>query len=780
MPGGQNGSIAEAAKKTTGRRGGGGDGGAPLVVLALLIGFRRLSRYAAEDALAKCGKISIAAAQRAQNDVTGKVDADMIRAAHIAVIQAPEADELRLLASAAADVGTPLVVFGTERYRAKNAELLGGEGTAYTSVCFFLADPPSAAAASRVFNLGQTNAMRKAAEPQAKRAPLPPRGRNAVRGAGFGGYRKSPTPMPGRALSSASSTESDDDADVDDIDGFEIVKEEPRSFWREISDSLKKFKRPTSVQDENGEALSRRRNRNTFFDGCCKSSFSLLAESSEMILHCETRARAEKAALDVLFRDLHDAVTAFDFTAVARACGLPKCAGRLLFNAARQDGVRKDRGSASRVVSDSSACAAFGSSTCSSRDFCHENKQLLSSETFLAYWACRLQHFSPGLRLYNVICDSRTARDGLLEEQIEQDRRQRMHKQQQHVDPNPVVSNCSGETAGWQHSVVQQLSGGSSASTASSTDAPNDQRSASPPSDNGRRGLVGLRGCDAGVGELVQEFMLGRKGRFGMFALVKPSEAVAIGTALLLFELKSKCGTCVGGCARPVDMREVTGGNLCQALIEAESGIFEGVAGSLSMDKLRNIKGTFASVAAPEAVVAADTCALKYQLSAHEVEQYNAQRKLLLGRGVDALLAVHCHGRKEMTVSEFAVMHACNGAVDSIGAADYYFSTLDVDGDGFWSLADLAHFHSEKQRVLLQDKIAVWDLACLWSCLCDMMMPEAGTPGISRADFTRLEARDRKVVVASLLFLDDHHATLNIRQTLVLEGRSSDLPFGAV
>jgi hypothetical protein len=263
--------------------------------------------------------------------------------------------------------------------------------------------------------------------------------------------------------------------------------------------------------------------------------------------------------------------------------------------------------------------------------------------------------------------------------------------------------------------------------------------------------------------------MQGRSSRFGMFGVVKLPEAVSIAAALILLALRGASSSRVGGAARPISKREMAAGKLNASLIAAESGIFEGIATSLSIDRLRNIKGNFATEAAPAAVVAGDGCALSYSLCESELVRYNEQRKLLLPRGVAAVLSVHCHGRKHMKLSEFAQLHSAVTDLQSIEAADYFFSVIDSDQDDCWSLADLQHFLVEKRSVLREEGVVLSGLHEIWACLRDMIRPSNLSAGISRREFLRLSPKDRRTTIQSVLFKDDDSATVNIFRTLIME-----------
>lgn len=745
------------------------------------------------------------------------------------------------MSTAAATAPVPVVVLGPERYRSSNAQLLrdvlGVENIAEA----FFPDPPSPSAARRVYALGLARAMRLLEKDAADRggkdaSATPKRGRRRSSSRHEYGAR---TPPPGLLASppsfdvaqgashasgnvpvsavvgivgaSDSDSEIGDTDDEDDLDDFdvdecgsakrELASKPARSLWAQVSQRLSLWRRPPGAASGAGTREPRLMLPPSLSSGSLSLSASSLT-SPEMLHHSANKLRAERAAVELAFHDLGGSAGLADFAPIARACALPKCAGRLLYRAvfaaavavektSPEPGVSASRcksptmrggggagiddGLDSRLRADGRTCA--GESLAMSPP-CVLPARKVSSSLFMQYWDGRLQSFHPEIRLYHVLTDS-LGYDEEADQQRQRYLAQLSHIPDAHVSAMSarVLTGGSGSDTVDSPDLYRQSSAGSSSLSSSSLSGAESGPStpapvAAPPMDTGSDGIAGLEGCDAAVAELVRSFMQGRSGRFGMFALVKLSEAVSIGTALLLLGLRGECGSRVGGRARPVTAREVCRGRLNASMIAAEAGIFEGVSANLSMDKLRNVKGNYASEAAPEAVVAGDSCALNYSLAEAEVTHYNTQRNLLLPRGVRSLLAVHCHGRHHMTLPEFAVMHTCMTGLASRAGADYFFSIIDADCDEYWSLADLQHFHSEKGRILLLDGMALSGLHEVWACLCDMIRPADEHRGIARSEFLRLSANDRKLAIQSLLFRDDNHATLNIRQTLILEGKS--------
>lgn len=237
---------------------------------------------------------------------------------------------------------------------------------------------------------------------------------------------------------------------------------------------------------------------------------------------------------------------------------------------------------------------------------------------------------------------------------------------------------------------------------------------------------------------------------------------------MVMYAIRSENGNPVGGRARPVCPKEVRDCKLNAALIAAEVGIFEGVASGLSMDQIRSVKGCFATEACAEEVSRSGGLALNYCLRVEDVERYCSSRKTLLPCAVERTMAAHCRNAQQMTLAEFAVFFAVLNNITSNGAADYFFTVVDVDQDERWTLPDLRHFHKGKESLWLDDGMAVSDLVDFWVNLIDMIGPRKRWKGISKREFKKLAAKGRRQVIQSLLFVDDDHSLLNIRRTLEL------------
>lgn len=143
---------------------------APAVIHVLLIGFRRLSRYAVEDTLVACGRVMIDALTL---EAVLK-DPASLRRAHVVLVQAPGIDALQRVARVAGSV--PVFVIGSERYRNTPA---GDAAVAAGST--FCHDPLAKDDGHRIFsaavryarNCGGTKAAKAAAAAKADAASHP-------------------------------------------------------------------------------------------------------------------------------------------------------------------------------------------------------------------------------------------------------------------------------------------------------------------------------------------------------------------------------------------------------------------------------------------------------------------------------------------------------------------------------------------------------------------------------------------------------------------------------
>eukprot|EP00177_Eucheuma_denticulatum_P002906 GFKZ01005224.1.p1 GENE.GFKZ01005224.1~~GFKZ01005224.1.p1 ORF type:complete len:1028 (+),score=114.02 GFKZ01005224.1:673-3756(+) len=709
------------------------------IVKVLLVGFRRLARYAAEDSFTRCGKIMI----RASSQNVASSDPGLLLDSHLVILYAPSEKTMRQITVAVGRI--PTVVIGTERYRStadnRMLELLDRFN--------FYADPLDPEDTRVVYNMGKDYATGSSSKPSSIATGI-----------------ESVVP-----LNAESSPVSEDDEKVDangttalrrsysesslldnlgnvNIELEDIEDEEPAAkFSRHVvrrSISADRITRrgasapdiphiPATTWTEVTRRLKVRKGKKM---GRGWGSY----HGSEMSMHGKNKLRAEQAAVEVAFHDLGGHATVDTCAGLARACGLPKCAGPVLFKAAYASSFEIESTTPEAGVPNPPM---------------ERKNRRVSVEAFIVYWNSRLKAFDGEERLSNVLEDSLNGfhayEGGHAGRSI-------------YGAPLPDKSSSTGaipsvENVSWRNRVAVdgRARGGSLFRVGSMSCLPTD---ISCP-------------CDAGIESLIRTFMEGRSSRFGSFALVKMSEAVAIGSSLVMHGLRGASKNRVGGLARPVCPKEVREGKLNASLIAAEAGIFEGVASGLSMDQIRSVKGCFATEASPEAVSRNSGLALGYMLSTEEVVRFCISRKSLLPGAVKRTMAVHCRKGSEMSLGEFAVFLCVLNNLSSNGALDYFFTVVDTDHDELWTLPDLRHFHMEKERMWLNDGMAVSDLVDIWVNLLDMIRPRSPQAGISRRDLSKLGAKDRKLVLQSLLFADDDHSVLNIRRTMQLSNNST-------
>lgn len=706
------------------------------IVKVLLVGFRRLARYAAEDSFTRCGKIMI----RASGQNVASSDPGLLLDSHLVILYAPSEKTMRQVTVVVGRI--PTVVIGTERYRStadnRMLELLDRFN--------FYADPLDPEDTRVVYNMGRDYATGSISTPSNIATEV-----------------KSALP-----LNAESSPVSEDDENVDGnsttalrrsysesslLDNFgnvnieleDIEDEEPAAkFSRHVvrrSISADRITRrgpdiphlPATTWTEVTRRLKDRKGKRM---GRGWGSYI----GSEMSMHGKNKLRAEQAAVEVAFHDLGGYATVDTCTGLARACGLPKCAGPVLFKAAY--------GSSFEIESTTPEAGVPNPPM-------ERKNRRVSAEAFVVYWNSRLKAFDGEERLSNVLEDSLNgfhAYEGSLA------------GRSIYGAPLPDKSSSTGaipsaDSLNWR-------SGASVGGRPRRESMFRVESMSSLPTDISCP-------CDAGIESLIRTFMEGRSSRFGSFALVKMSEAVAIGSSLVMYGLRGASKNRVGGLARPVCPKEVREGKLNASLIAAEAGIFEGVASGLSMDQIRSVKGCFATEANPEAVSRNSGLALSYMLSIEEVVRFCISRKTLLPGAVKRTMAVHCRKGSEMSLGEFAVFLCVLNNLSSNGALDYFFTVVDTDHDELWTLPDLRHFHMEKERMWLNDGMAVSDLVDIWVNLLDMIRPRSPQAGISRRDLSKLGAKDRKLVLQSLLFADDDHSVLNIRRTMQLNNDST-------
>lgn len=699
-----------------------------LVVKVLLIGFRRLARYAVEDALNKCGSVVIRAA-----DVSIiSRDPEKIHQTNVVILYAPSEKALRQLSDTVQ--GIPTAVTGSERYHSTASS----EMSALLKQLNFCTDPISDQETARLYNMGRDQAM----------AAMAPKG-NPVDSTidvsmppPVSPLRLSPVSRPFDAEYGNVNIELEPiDDDEDDNTSSELCgTRRPRT-----SDQLPHTD-PACSPKAHGHAttwseVSRRLRERGGRTGRGWGNYS----GGDMSTHGKNKLRAERASLEAGFSDLGGFGSMDTFTAVARACGLPKCAGPLLFRAAYSSSFEIESTTPEGGIPNPPM---------------ERKTRRISYDSFLAYWNGRLRAFDGEERLGNILEDS-------------------------------VLSNLDSEDAALGHSQYgAPRSRKSSAHSSPSTSFSHLNHlvpsiSADFPRSNKLGGTILPRSasmssissdiscpCDAGIESLIRAFMEGRKSRFGAFALVKKSEAIAIGSALVIHALRGKSRNRVGGAARAVCPKEVREGKLNASLIAAEVGIFEGVTCGLSMDQIRSVKGSFATEVSSGCISRSGGIALNCTLGVEDVQRFCISRKTLLPGAVELAMTAHCRNPKRMTLAEFSVLLSVLNNITSHGAVDYMFTVVDVDQDDRWTLPDLRQFHMEKEQMWLQDGMAVSELGDVWVHLVDMIRPSRPSEGITRREFSKLGAKDRKSVIQSLLFMDDDSSLLNIRKTVELNKNS--------
>ncbi|KAI0562445.1 Leucine rich repeat containing protein [Gracilaria domingensis] len=701
-----------------------------VVVKVLLIGFRRLARYAVEDALNKCGNVIIRAAD---NGVVSH-DPEKIRVSDVVLLYAPPERILNQLSALC--VPTAVAIIGSERYRCTMEAQVKDLFDQFS----FHSDPINEEATSGVYQMGRKHALASLSSPKPstnqKTGTTPSTSTGKKSGARKDMYSDLKCTSVDIELEhidddGESSTESNSISSGDSLDAL-------------FTDSGKKARRsPTNAASLSG--LSRRLRERAGRSG---RSFGNCV-GGEMRAHGKIKERAERASVEAAFEDVGGYGTVDSFAGIARACGLPKCAGPLLFRAAC--------GSSFEIESTTPEAGV------PNHPMEGKNRRV-STESFMTYWSARLRAFDGEERLANVLEDS-------------------------------VGSNLDSEDEALGHSqygapLSRKSSGISSPSSSFS------RLNCLPPSvsaDFLRTKDINLANiaarfprsasmssiptdiscpCDSGVESLIRAFMDGRRSRFGSFALVKMPEAVAIGSALVIHGLRARSKSRVGGEARPVCPKEVREGKLNASLIAAEVGIFEGVASGLSMDQIRSVKGCFATEVAPGQLSRNGGVALNCTLGVEDVQRFCVSRKTLLPGAVKLAMSAHCRNPKRMTLAEFSILLSVLNNISSNGAVDYMFTIIDVDRDDRWTIPDLRQLHMEKEQIWLQDGMAVSELGDIWTHLIDMIRPFRPTEGITRREFYRLGPKERKAVIQSLLFMDDDLSLLNIRRTVELNKNS--------
>lgn len=712
------------------------------VIKVLLIGFRRLARYAAEDSLSKCGKVVIRAST---NSVTTS-DPSLLLDSHIVLLYSPQEKTVRQVRVVAGRM--PIVVIGTERYRSsadtKLYELV-------QRLKFFI-DPIDIADAKLIYHLGLCFATGDTASTQSilnnssysfnnNNSKLTPNNIDNVSSpaTALHSIRKSrstsklPTSTAAHPCTDVGGIELEDIEDVVDVgsrvDGDTVdatTGDKPKLTRTQSTGDIDTdaFGPKQVTQSQSSGVFCDARNRlhdmrlrRPRADDGGLGGFGGGGATAGLSVNGRNKLRAERSAIESAFTELGGYVTGETCSGIARICGLAKCAAPLLFRSAL--------GSTFEVESTTPEAGVPNAAPM-------ERKKRISCDAFLAYWDSRLKLYDGEERLSNILEDSHFTKLGTT------------------TDPDNVGHSPFGarvqrakEIYSEYHDNDKNNNKTSSKSTSSpvsidlktSSSAPNMTSSTSsklvtflstgfnlgPAASTANMSTEMWCPCDAGIEELVRVFMEGRATRFGAYALVKLSEAVAIGAALVIHGVREAVRGRVGGRARAVCPKEVKRAKLNAALVAAEVGIFEGVVAGLSMTQIRTIKGSFATEVAPATISLAAGCALSWTLSVDEVQHFCVSRKTLLPMAVDAAMRTHCRDPTRMSLSEFAVLLAVLNNVAADGAVDYFFSIIDIDQDEKWSVADVRHFHMEKERLWLDDGMAVSDLHDLWINLLDMI-----------------------------------------------------------
>lgn len=715
------------------------------VVKVLLIGFRRLARYAAEDSFSRCGKVMIRAAD--QNVATA--NPGLLLDSHLIILYAPSEKMMRQVTDAVGKL--PTVVLGTERYRS-TAE--GGTLEMLNRLNFY-ADPLDPEDTRIVYNMGQQYASDLETAPNSTTTHVgsvmaingdfsPPSEED----------EKAETAHKRNIRKSLSASSLVENCGGMNIELEYIEDEDPSSTGKpgtvESSTILRRSRSadginrlspaspdlntlPATTWTEVSRRLKERRGKKV---GRGWGSYS----GDEMSTHGRNKLRAEQAALEVAFYDLRGYATIETCAGIARACGLPKCAGPVLFMAAY--------GSSFEIESTTPEAGVPNPAM-------ERKTRKVSTEAFMNYWNLRLKPFDGEERLSNVLEDSLNA----------------LFCDEENLGHSRYGAPCFSRNKSFGH--ISSIDDHEFKGCGRASDAfANHGKSISRVQSMSSLPTDITCPCDAGIELLITSFMEGRSSRFGPFALVKKSEAIAIGSSLVIHGLRGRNRNRVGGLARPVCPKEAREGKLNAALVAAEAGIFEGVASGLSMDQIRSVKSCFATEASPETVSRNAGLALCYNLTAKEIQRFCLSRKSLLPGAVERTMEVHCKNREEMSLGEFAVLLFVLDNISSNGALDYFFTVVDTDHNERWTLPDLRHFHMEKERLWLGDGMAVSDLVDIWVNMLDMIRPRAPREGISRRDLRKLGAKDRKLILQSLLFVDDDHSVLNIRRTMELNKNS--------
>lgn len=244
-------------------------------------------------------------------------------------------------------------------------------------------------------------------------------------------------------------------------------------------------------------------------------------------------------------------------------------------------------------------------------------------------------------------------------------------------------------------------------------------------------GLEGLKGADRAIGNVVKAFMLGRRGRVGLFSRVPEPVAVLIATGGVLASLRAAGGRAVAGVVKEVGVREMRKGEFCRVMREAEDGVFLGAGKCLSMEAIVSIS---------------------------EAQKIGVSG---LGLGVKACEeVVRVAGRgRELTHDAFAVL--CESVADPGGivAREFWFTVIDGDGNGAIGCVDVHDLYRGKKVLLERKGIISVSSHGLWRGFCDRI----GADCVDRAAWRKMLGAERAVLVKSVLFVNDGGLTLSMR-----------------
>lgn len=698
-----------------------------VIIKVLLVGFRRLARYAAEDSLARCGKLII----RASDQAVATREPALLMDSHLILLYAPPDKTLRQISLVAAR--TPTAVIASERYK-NTADSKLRESLA--SVRFYV-DPMRVEDAKDLYSVATAHAVGD--QPQPKKAPV----------------SRAPTPRSAPISNSCSTgdderrrAKTDSSSHNPFLDGDPTSSRCPVIELEDIDDggeskelAFDNSNEPPAKGDKMkivglSELLGRLNERRGH-----RSVRSCDEFNKDLSMHSHNKLRAERVAVENALRDLGGYATLESCSGIARACGLAKCAGPLLFRAAF--------GSSCEIEAMTPEAGVPNAPM--------ERIKRISSEAVLAYWDTRLRVYDGEERLIRILEDSHAMRMNVAISSEDVGHSPFGARPSPCRTPNDLRSvSLDGLKLRSLESVPSGRLFGRGSSTDFGSVLPTDV----------------CCPCDAGIEDLIRSFMESRSSRFGTYALVKMAEAIAIGAALVIHEIRASSSHRVGGRARAVCPKEVKESKLNAALMAAEVGIFEGVASGLSMSHIRSVKGCFATEVTPAAFSQGAGCALNVTLSVEEVQHFCVSRKTLLPGAAKRVMFIHCRNPLRMSLSEFSILLHVLNDITTDGAMDYFFTVVDVDQNDEWTLPDLREFHKEKESLWQEDGMAVNDLNDVWFNLVDMVgncrSERRKRKGVTRKQVLSLGAKDRKAVLQSLLYVDDDCSSLNIRRTMEL------------